>query len=97
MSHWHNTPPASAPGTDNSTYGYANWYLNTGRKPLPAAPESAVRFVGNGSNIIYIDWENDLIVVYRWIQGQGLNNSIEKIIASIKPAAKPTTSSGAGQ
>jgi len=30
--------------------------LNTGRKPLPAAPETAVRFVGNGSNIIYIDW-----------------------------------------
>jgi CubicO group peptidase (beta-lactamase class C family) len=74
---------ARTPGPDNQTYGYANWYLNTGRKPLPAAPESAVRFVGNGSNIIYIDWENDIVAVVRWIRGdQALNNVIGKLIAS---------------
>src|SRR5262249_62295574 len=50
---------ARTPGPDNATYGYANWYLNTGRKPLPAAPETAVRFVGNGSDGIYIRLEND--------------------------------------
>ena len=52
---------ARTPGADNTTYGYANWYLNTGRKPLPASPETAVRFVGNGSNIIYIDWDDDIV------------------------------------
>ena len=30
------------PGRPTRTYGYMNWYLNTGRKPLPAAPESSV-------------------------------------------------------
>jgi CubicO group peptidase (beta-lactamase class C family) len=79
---------ARTPGTDNQTYGYANWYLNTGRKPLPAAPETAVRFVGNGANIIYIDWDNDIVAVVRWIRGdQALNTVIGKIVASLQTAA----------
>ena len=84
---------ARTPGSDNATYGYANWSLNTGRKPLAAAPETAVRFTGNGANIIYIDWENDVVAVFRWIAGDGTNNSVEKIIASLKTPAKTTTSS----
>jgi hypothetical protein len=82
---------ARTPGTDNATYGYANWYLNTGRKPLPSAPDTAVRFVGNGSNIIYIDWDNDIVAVVRWIRGdKALDNVVGKLIASIKP---PSTAS----
>ena len=82
---------ARTPGTDNATYGYANWYLNTGRKPLPSAPETAVRFVGNGSNIIYIDWDNDIVAVVRWIRGdKALNDVVGKLIAAIKDKA-PTT------
>jgi CubicO group peptidase (beta-lactamase class C family) len=84
---------ARTPGSDNKTYGYANWYLNTDRKPLPAAPATVVRFVGNGSNIIYIDWENDIVAVFRWIRGDAQQNAvIAKLIASLK-----TTSSAAGQ
>jgi CubicO group peptidase (beta-lactamase class C family) len=79
---------ARTPGNDNPTYGYANWYLNTGRKPLPAAPETAVRFVGNGSNIIYIDWDNDIVAVVRWIRGdQALNNVIAKLVASLQTSS----------
>jgi len=78
---------ARTPGSDNNTYGYANWYLNTGRKPLPAAPETAVRFVGNGSNIIYIDWDNDIVAVFRWIRGdKPLNDVVAKMMASMQPA-----------
>ena len=85
---------ARTPGSDNANYGYANWYLNhpnaEGKKPLPAAPETAVRFVGNGSNIIYIDWDNDIVAVFRWIRNdQALNAVISDIMASLKPA--PTT------
>jgi len=76
---------ARTPGSDNRTYGYANWYLNTDRKPLSNAPATAVRFVGNGSNIIYIDWDNDIVAVVRWIRGdQALNNMIGKLIESLK-------------
>jgi CubicO group peptidase (beta-lactamase class C family) len=84
---------ARTPGSDNKTYGYANWYLNTDRKPLPAAPETVVRFVGNGSNIIYIDWENDIVAVFRWIRGDSQQNAvIAKLMASLK-----TTSTAAAQ
>jgi CubicO group peptidase (beta-lactamase class C family) len=77
---------ARTPGPANQEYGFANWYLNTGRRALPSAPETAVRFVGNGSNIVYIDWENDLVVVFRWIRGgPALDQIVGKIIASTKP------------
>lgn len=78
---------ARTPGV-NTGYGFMNWYLNTKREALPHAPESAVRFVGNGSNIVYIDWENDLVVVVRWIRGgDALDNFIEQVIGSITPRA----------
>ena len=50
---------------------------------------------GNGANIIYIDWENDIVAVFRWIAGDGTNSSVAKIIASLKAPAKTTTSSEA--
>ncbi|HMD35379.1 MAG TPA: serine hydrolase [Vicinamibacterales bacterium] len=80
---------ARTPGTDNKEYGYANWYLNlprdNGGKPLSNAPEGAVRFVGNGSNIIYVDWQNDIVAVFRWIQNdRALDDVIGKIAASMK-------------
>jgi CubicO group peptidase (beta-lactamase class C family) len=77
---------ARTPGPANPTYGFANWYLNTDRKPLPAAPASAVYFVGNGNNFIYIDWENDLVVVARWVDTtRSLNEIVGKLIAASKP------------
>jgi CubicO group peptidase (beta-lactamase class C family) len=84
---------ARTPGSDNKTYGFANWYLNTDQKPLPAAPATVVRFVGNGSNIIYIDWDNDIVAVFRWIRGdKQLNEVVAKMYASLK-----STSTAAAQ
>ena len=75
---------ARTPGPANAGYGYANWYLNTDKKALPSAPASAVHFVGNGSNIIYVDWENDIVAVMRWVRGGGaLNEIVGKILASV--------------
>jgi CubicO group peptidase (beta-lactamase class C family) len=79
---------ARTPTQPNPEYGYANWYLNTGRKPLPAVPESSVTFRGNGANIIYVDWESDLVVVVRWIRGgDALNEFLKGVLSSIKPTA----------
>jgi CubicO group peptidase (beta-lactamase class C family) len=75
---------ARTPGSANATYGYMNWFLNTGRKPLPNAPATAVTFQGNGSNIIYIDWDNDLVVVVRWIQQRQLNEFIGQVLAAME-------------
>jgi CubicO group peptidase (beta-lactamase class C family) len=79
---------ARTPGPANNEYGYANWFLNTARKPMPPAPESSVTFRGDGPNIIYIDWENDLIVVVRWIRGNAVNDFIGQVLAALRP--RPT-------
>jgi len=81
---------ARTPGTANPAYGFANWYLNPDRKSLPAAPASAVRFVGNGVNIVYVDREHDLLVVVRWIKNEeALNAFLGQIIGALtEPAVR---------
>ncbi|MCS4307898.1 CubicO group peptidase (beta-lactamase class C family) [Rheinheimera pacifica] len=65
-------------------YGYANWFLNPGRKALPAAPETAITFQGAGRNIIYIDQQNDILLVARWIgNGDELNQLVAKVLAAL--------------
>jgi hypothetical protein len=51
----------------------------------PAAPESAVAFRGNGENIVYIDWDNELIVVVRWMgrTGGGATEFFSRVLASL--------------
>ena len=44
-----------------------NWYVNKDRKFMPSAPASAFGHQGNGTNFIYVDPENDLVAVLRWI------------------------------
>ena len=84
---------ARTPGPANAEYGYANWYLNTGRKPLPSAPDVGVTFrrqrlrtssTSTGSN--------DLVVVVRWISDDdALNEFLGKVIGAMTPAALSTS------
>jgi hypothetical protein len=76
---------ARTPGSDKQDYGFANWYLNTDRKMLPAAPATAVQFLGNGTNAIYVDWQNDLVAVVRWIKDEReMNSFIDKVLAALR-------------
>ena len=74
---------AETPGSANSGYGFMNWFLNTGRKSIPAAPESAFSHRGAGTNLIYVDRENDLVVVARWIRREAIAEYIEKVLAAL--------------
>ncbi|MBU1308071.1 MAG: serine hydrolase [Gammaproteobacteria bacterium] len=75
---------ASSGGSANAEYGFANWFLNPGRKALPNAPETAVTFQGAGRNVIYIDKDNDLLIVTRWIgNGDELNQLVGKVLAAL--------------
>lgn len=68
----------------NPEYGFANWFLNPGRKALPNAPETAVTFQGAGRNVIYIDWQHDLLIVSRWIgNGDELNQLVGKVLSAL--------------
>jgi len=72
------TPTPAEPG-----YGFMNWFLNTGRKRLPSAPESAWVHLGNGTNAIYVDPEHDLVVVVRWIENDSLDGFVQRVLASV--------------
>lgn len=82
---------ARTPTEPNPSYGYMNWFLNgpvpgrggTATKPMPSAPETSVTFRGAGSNIVYVDWENDLVVVVRWID-RNLDGFIGKLLAALE-------------
>ncbi|NUQ10877.1 MAG: serine hydrolase [Gemmatimonadaceae bacterium] len=68
---------ATTPGV-NDGYGFMNYFLNTGRRAMPSAPESSWQHRGAGNNIIYVDPVNDLVVVARWI------NSVRSMDAVIR-------------
>jgi CubicO group peptidase (beta-lactamase class C family) len=71
---------ARTPTPVQPTYGFMNFYLNTDRKLYASAPAQAFAHIGAGSNIVYVDPENDLIIVARWIEGNAMNGLIEKVL-----------------
>ena len=85
---------AKTPGTANPGYGFMNWFLNNPQKwpdgsdgplPFPSAPRTAVTFQGNGINVVYIDWEHDLVAVVRWMDNnRSLDQFIGKVIGAMR-------------
>jgi CubicO group peptidase (beta-lactamase class C family) len=72
------------PTTAQPTYGYMNFFLNTDKKYLPSAPASAFVHVGNGTNIIYVDTEHDLVMVVRWIENKDVDGMVKKVLEALK-------------
>ncbi|MGQ3356306.1 MAG: serine hydrolase domain-containing protein [Phreatobacter sp.] len=60
------------PSPTNRDYGYL-WWLNRGRSRFSNASESSVFALGAGSNIIWVDPENDMVVVARWMDQTKFN------------------------
>ena len=60
-----------------------NWFLNTDRKLLPSAPASAFVHIGNGTNMIYVDPEHDLVAVVRWIDNNAIDGFLKRLIAAV--------------
>jgi CubicO group peptidase (beta-lactamase class C family) len=58
---------ARTPTKTRPTYGFMNWFLNTNKETMPEAPESAVTFLGSGTNMVYVDRDNGIVAVVRWI------------------------------
>jgi CubicO group peptidase (beta-lactamase class C family) len=71
------TPTAPEPG-----YGFMNWFLNTDRKRLPSAPASAFMHLGNGTNVVYVDPDNDLVIVARWIEQNAIDGMVQRVLAA---------------
>jgi len=76
---WALTPTPVQP-----SYGFMNWYNNRDRKLLPSAPASAFAHLGNGTNMIYVDPEQDVVAVVRWIERDALDGFVKRLRAAAK-------------
>ena len=74
---------ALTPTTANTGYGYMNWFLNTDKKLFPSAPLTAFAHLGNGTNMIYVDMQNDFVAVVRWIENSALDGFVKRLLESI--------------
>ena len=74
---------ATTPSGPQPTYGFMNFFLNTNRRQLRAAPETAFYHLGAGNNVIYVDPEHDIVIVMRWITSGGMNGLVERVLGSI--------------
>lgn len=73
---------ATTPTPAETTYGFMNWFLNTDKKLLPSAPASAFYHLGNGTNMVYVDQENDLVIVARWINREAMDGLVGRVLAA---------------
>jgi CubicO group peptidase (beta-lactamase class C family) len=74
---------ALTPTPVQPTYGFMNWFLNTGRALLPGAPATAFTHIGLGSNIIYVDREQHVVAVMRWIEGGAADGFVKRLLAAL--------------
>ncbi len=76
---WALTPTPANPG-----YGFMNWYNNRDRKLFPSAPASAFAHIGNGTNIVYVDPDHDLVAVVRWIERGSIDEFVKRLLAALR-------------
>ena len=72
------TPCPIAPG-----YGYLWWLNPTDNKIFPTASNSSFFALGVGSQVLYIDPENNLVIVVRWIEKDRIANFVEKVLSAL--------------
>lgn len=75
---------ARTPTPAQPTYGFMNFFLNTDRRQWPSAPAQAFAHVGNGTNIIYCDPVNDMVIVARWISNAAVDGLIQRVLAAVR-------------
>lgn len=73
---------ATTRGPVGPDYGYL-WWLNTEQKAWPSAPATSFAALGAGQNTIWIDPEHDLVIVWRWHNGNP-DELIKRVLAAVK-------------
>jgi CubicO group peptidase (beta-lactamase class C family) len=74
---------ATTPSAHGPDYGYL-WWLNTKQKQWPSGPASSFAAIGNGGNIVWIDPEHDIVLVWHWHEpGNAVDGMIQRIVASV--------------
>src|SRR6266852_8071561 len=76
---------ARTPTKPEPIYAYLNCFLNTYSTRWPSAPATAFAHVGNGTNMVYVDQEHDLVAVVRWIDPEAIDGFLKRLLAAIDP------------
>jgi len=63
-------------------YGYL-WWLNT-EGAWKDVPRSSFAAQGAGSNMIWVDPEHDLVVVWRWYAGKEQAEFLKRVVEAVK-------------
>lgn len=74
---------STTPCALNENYGFM-WWLNAIGGQAPAAPRSSFFAKGVGSNIVWVDPDNDMVTVARWLQKEYVPAFAEKVIAAVR-------------
>jgi CubicO group peptidase (beta-lactamase class C family) len=75
------TPTPAQPG-----YGFMNFFNNRDGKLFPNGPRNAYAHLGNGTNMVYVDPDNDLVAVVRWIDNKSTDEFVKRLVAATKKA-----------
>jgi len=75
------TPTPAQPG-----YGFMNFFNNRDGKLFPSGPRNAYAHLGNGTNMVYVDPDNDLVAVVRWIDNKSTDEFVKRLVAATKKA-----------
>ena len=79
---------ATTPTPVQRNYGVMNWFLNVDGTQIPSAPRQAIVHLGNGTNLIYVDPVNDLVVVARWIESREVDPFIARVLRAVAAPGK---------
>ncbi len=71
---------STTPTSANVGYGYMNYFLNTDKKLLPSAPADVFVHIGNGTNLIYVDRQHEIVAVVRWLENSAMDGVVKRIL-----------------
>jgi CubicO group peptidase (beta-lactamase class C family) len=74
---------STMPTSANTGYGFMNYFLNTDKKMYPSAPASSYAHIGNGTNAIYVDQENDLVAVIKWMDDKSIDGFLKLVLTAL--------------
>ena len=75
---------ATTPTSAQPTYGYMNFFLNPDHQFLPSAPVTAFVHIGNGTNMVYVDPEHELVMVLRWLDNKAMDGVVKRLLGSLE-------------
>ncbi|GHA73063.1 serine hydrolase domain-containing protein [Pontibacter akesuensis] len=72
----------TARGPVGPDYGYL-WWLNTSGEAWPDAPKTSYAALGAGQNTVWVDPEHDIVIVWRWHNGNQ-NELFKRVLEAVK-------------